>query len=233
MAARTFITICTNNTYMKGVLLLKKSLEKTNSIYSLLCLVPNTFSNENVKVLENNNIIVKIIANEFIVDNDIVNRNKEGGNTHWTETFFKLNIFGLVEYEKIVFLDSDMLVVENIDELFELPHMTCCAAGKLYPGNENWIRPNSGLMVIEPSFETFEKIKNTYLKKSVKTFYGDQEVIQECYPEWPGKNELHLSEHYNLFYHYADYYSKKYNYKFTGGGGGGGGKKNKKKKNFF
>lgn len=33
----------------------------------------------------------------------------------------KLQPFGLVEYERVVQLDSDMLVLENMDELMTLP----------------------------------------------------------------------------------------------------------------
>lgn len=44
MTEKTFVTICTNAAYVKGVLLLKKSLEKTNTKYPLLCVCPNGFS---------------------------------------------------------------------------------------------------------------------------------------------------------------------------------------------
>jgi alpha-N-acetylglucosamine transferase len=115
-----------------------------------------------------------------------------------------------------------MIIIENIDELFGMPHMTSCAAGRLFPGNESWVQLNSGVMVIEPSFDVFDKLKNIFTS-SAKKFYGDQDVIQELYSEWPGDEELHLSEHYNLFYGYADYYSKKYGYDMFGAVGGGGG----------
>ena len=39
-------------------------------------------------------------------------------------TFIKIGLFGkvLAEWRKVVFLDSDMLPVENIDALFDVPH---------------------------------------------------------------------------------------------------------------
>jgi alpha-N-acetylglucosamine transferase len=217
MNERTFITICTNTDYIKGVLMLKKSLEKVNTKYPFLCLFPNTFSDENIEIFERNNINFKFIENKFLIDNDVKNYNIKNGSSHWNETFFKLNVFGLVEYTKVVFLDSDMIVIENIDELFEMPHMTSCAAGKLFPRNEDWIHLNSGIMVIEPSVDILDKIKNIFAS-STRNFYGDQDVIQALYPEWPSHDKLHLSEHYNLFYGYSDYYSKNYNYNFRMGG---------------
>lgn len=42
--------------------------------------------------------------------------------------FFSLEIFRFTKYEKVLFLDSDMIVVQNIEELFGLPgHFYGCA----------------------------------------------------------------------------------------------------------
>jgi alpha-N-acetylglucosamine transferase len=213
MMDKIFLTVCTNDSYVKGVLLLKKSLEKVNTKYPLLCVCPDSFSKKNIRTFENHNIYFEFIENVFTLSCEIKSRNIKNGLPHYNESFFKLNIFGLIKYKKFVYLDSDMIVLENIDELFEMPHMTACAAGRLFPGNENWIQLNSGVMVIEPSADIFDKLKNIYIS-STKNFYGDQDVINELYPEWPNLDELHLTEHYNLFYGYADYYSREYRYDF-------------------
>jgi len=39
-------------------------------------------------------------------------------------------VFGLVQYERIVLLDTDMLVIQNIDELIELQLNGVGAKGK-------------------------------------------------------------------------------------------------------
>lgn len=70
-------------------------------------------------------------------------------------TFIKLGLFGhvLAEWRKVVFIDSDMLPVENIDALFDVPH-------KLAMGEEGDYEFNSGIMVIEtPALDTFAAIK--------------------------------------------------------------------------
>lgn len=39
----------------------------------------------------------------------------------FNETWHKLIVFSLVEYERIVLLDADMIVRRNIDQLMEMP----------------------------------------------------------------------------------------------------------------
>lgn len=72
--------------------------------------------------------------------------------THWCYTFDKLLLWGMTMYEKIVFLDSDMIVLKNIDELFECQDMSAVQTGRfLYP---DWVRLNSRCVVFSPSKAT-------------------------------------------------------------------------------
>ena len=34
-------------------------------------------------------------------------------------TFTKIHVFNMVEYQQVVFLDADTLVLQNVDDLFE------------------------------------------------------------------------------------------------------------------
>lgn len=68
--------------------------------------------------------------------------------------FSKLQIFSLVEYDRVVYLDADMLVTENIDEL-------CTCRGKYCVVMENTFF-NTGMMVVEPNEVLFyDLIKKT------------------------------------------------------------------------
>lgn len=51
----------------------------------------------------------------------VENRNKQKlQNRPWfNTTFSKLHVFGLTEFDKIVYLDADLLLLSNIDELFD------------------------------------------------------------------------------------------------------------------
>ncbi|MBL8976249.1 MAG: hypothetical protein JNK56_36930, partial [Myxococcales bacterium] len=68
-------------------------------------------------------------------------------------SFTKLRAFDLCEYERIVFLDADTIVIRNIDDLFQRPGFA--AAPDFFMPD----RFNSGVMVIDPSRALFERLQ--------------------------------------------------------------------------
>lgn len=64
--------------------------------------------------------------------------------------FTKLQIFTLVDYERVVFLDADMVAAENIDELCSCAAPYCTVVRNTFF--------NSGMLVIEPSMAEYEKM---------------------------------------------------------------------------
>ena len=108
-----------------------------------------------------------------------------------------------MKFDKIVFLDSDMLITSNIDFLFERPDFSACQAGRFL--NPDWIRLNSGLMVIKPNEETLQGLM-TQLPLTLKKYaaegknVGDQDVINDFMPDWNSRVDLHLPECLNMFF---------------------------------
>lgn len=139
----SFVTLLSTESYLPGVLALNESLRRFKSRYPLLVVVSNAIQQSTKNLLEKSGMRVVTCSEGMYVPVEI--KNKSG---HWGNTFDKIFIFGLTDYRKLVYVDSDMIVLRNIDELFEKPHMSAVSAGKfLYP---DWIRLNSGIMVIEP-----------------------------------------------------------------------------------
>lgn len=143
-----YATILSTDSYLPGVLALFESIKRTNTkISDFVVIVNQGIKEETINRLKENGIIVKIMP-KIEAPQEIKGKNKLF--PHWNNTFDKFNIFNLVEYEKLVYLDSDIYVSENIDELFEKPNMSAVIAGKSYPSNKHWNELNSGVMVIEP-----------------------------------------------------------------------------------
>ncbi|CAK8544670.1 unnamed protein product [Lathyrus sativus] len=89
--------------------------------------------------------------------------------------YSKLRIWQLTMYDKIIFIDSDFLVLKNIDGFFAYPQLSASP-------NENVIF-NSGLTVVEPSQCTFEYMMNKTSK--VKPYNGgDQGFVNEVFTWW-------------------------------------------------
>ncbi|KAH7323652.1 nucleotide-diphospho-sugar transferase [Rhexocercosporidium sp. MPI-PUGE-AT-0058] len=121
---RAWVTLLTRSSYIPGVVLLAHSLQSTSR---------NTHLSSSTLQLYQQN------ASQHFA-------------TKFEDTWTKLRIFELFEYERLVFLDADMLVFRNMDELFDMAlpgrdwiaanHCCVCNLDKDEWAPEDWIREN-------------------------------------------------------------------------------------------
>lgn len=215
MRDRIYLTVLSTENYLEGVFVLYNSLKKINTKYPFGVFVSKDIKESTIKILEQQGILIIRDREENIICNRILEKNNKNIDfSYWNNTLDKLKIFNLIEFKKIVYLDSDMIVLKNIDELFEKKHMSAVVAGKSYPGNEEWKDINSGLMVIEPKEGLYEKmVALTPKVLEKKEVIGDQDIIQEFYSFLREKEELSLNESYNIFINYVDYYVRVLKYR--------------------
>lgn len=208
---KVFITVLSTDSYLKGVLLLSESLKNTKSKYRLVVLVTKSISKNSLSVLEHFNIESIVIENEIQVN--LSERNIASSCSHWNNTFEKLQIFNQTQYDKLVYLDSDMFIIENIDELFEKEHLSAVCAGAEIPGNEDWKgNLNSGLIVLSPNKKIYEDLIMLIPKVSnVLVNFGDQDIMKE-YVKSDWSEKLWLDDSYNMFSIYIDWYVKHRSY---------------------
>ena len=201
-----FTTLSTEN-YLPGVIALNQALKNVHSKYPLYALLSNEIS----EVIEEklNKKGIKTIRREKVdLPQEIIDRNRSRAKNRWNYTFDKLNIFELTDFEKIVFIDSDIYVRQNIDSLFDKPHMSA-VIDKHYGPNLTCrcLELTSGVIVVEPrkgQIEKFKEIIKTIIDK--RDAIGDQDILQEYDHEWKNKPELHLKNKYNIFFPYLEYY---------------------------
>ena len=203
---RAYLTVLTSRNYLRGVQLLKHSLDQTNPLYPFYVLLPQNIPADMVRSLEDSGIAC-LYADPF--GDEIINRDNKVD--YWKETLFKLKVFDLTQFDKLVFLDSDMIVLNNLDHLFDHPHMSCVAAGQEL--HADWVDLNSGIMVIEPSHRDYlgleALIDPVYEKKhSLGKGIGDQDIIEAYFSDWKSRPELHLDSRYNTMLGYAGYLRK-------------------------
>ena len=192
----SFVTSLTNADYYPGVHALLKGLRAVGSEHDLLVLIPEAQQHELVPRLKSWGCHIAT-APPVAIKEDL---NAEGH--YWNETFFKIRAAGLTEYQKIIMIDSDMLIRKNIDHLFARPSMTAVAAGKTL--RPDWIQLNTGLVVLEPSNSLFQLLLNSVepavrRKREGGLTAGDQDVFHQAFPDWPNRHDLHLPENYNIF----------------------------------
>lgn len=212
---KIYLTVLSSSNYLKGVLVLYKSLKKVKSKYPLYVLLSDNINYDIELYLKSKGLFTIRVNNKLDVLKKIDDINKKAGNGRWSNTFYKLYIFGLIEFKKIIYLDCDMMVLSNMDELMGKPHMSAVQAGHSKKGNENWIKLNSGLMVIEPDIDLCKNLIRLAEKmiKESRNSIGDQDILHKYYEFWEKNNELILDEKYNVFINYIDYYKNTLGYK--------------------
>jgi alpha-N-acetylglucosamine transferase len=178
MKKYAYVCVLSTDNYLDGALILNENLRELNSKYELLCVVNDRLSEESINTLHRFGIKTK---NTRAIKTNM-------GIGRWNYTFDKLNIFSLVEYDKIVFLDLDLLILKNIDHLFDWDSI---AAGLDMPWHDDEF--NSGVMVIEPNMDLYnDMIEKLYATKY--NYTGDQDFLNDYF----GKNFIALPLKYNL-----------------------------------
>ncbi|KZF23542.1 glycosyltransferase family 8 protein [Xylona heveae TC161] len=112
---KVWTTLITNTAYLSGLLALDYSLKKHKSAYPLVALYTDSFPPEGHAALDARGIAKKRVSYLLpSVHKDYSN------DTRFYDCWSKLTPFSLVEYDRVVQLDSDMIVLQNMDELMEM-----------------------------------------------------------------------------------------------------------------
>lgn len=212
---RSYVTLLSDARYVDGVIVLHRALRAVNSIYPLHCVLSVGVDDE-VKEKISEEGIAYIQLKQHIATSSVIP--KKHCYSHWNNTFDKLQIWGLTQFDKIVFLDSDLLILNNIDSLFEHDPFSGVCAGKSFPGNENWHGINSGVMVLKPDESVMQELID-FIPNVVEVCkredrpMGDQDVLQYYLTEkWDATPSLQLDEGYNVFGDFLNYYIKNLKY---------------------
>lgn len=193
----TYVTLLSTDNFLMGVLMLQWSLKYVHAQYPLFVLCSDSISDASKEVLNKYGIRYQILSSHISYNENMINTDE--GYEHWNHTFDKLFVWSLTQFDKVVYLDSDMQVIRNIDYLFDCLHMSAVRA-------DQWNEPgldklNSGLIVIEPNQVDFEGLCQI-VQSGVVVLpnMGDQDIIRAYYSDWGTHSELTLHPGLNVFY---------------------------------
>ncbi|KAI4345108.1 hypothetical protein L6164_012268 [Bauhinia variegata] len=102
--------------------------------------------------------------------------------------YSKFRLWQLTDYDKIPFIDADLLILRNIDFLLGMPEITAT-------GN-NATLFNSGVMVLEPSNCTFQLLMD-HINEIESYNGGDQGYLNEIFTWWH-----RIPRHMNFLKHF-------------------------------
>ena len=159
-----FVSLATNSRYLKGAYYLYKSLLKVKSKYPFLLLVTDNLTTQDYEYLKSAKIPYKIIEYKAFKQ-----------NSRFKDTINKFEILNLKEYEKIFFIDADVLIIKNIDFLFDLPIDTNLLATERYryPNSDNKDYDLGGeFFIIKPKNINYSDIIN-----EDNNYSNDEEIL--------------------------------------------------------
>ena len=215
-----YVTLLTTEDYFSGVVTMIASLKATQTQVPICCIVTPNISEEMSNSLVETFGVNIIRKNTIECPEQIKSRlNEQPYTPYWQNTFTKLHIFDLTDFDKIVYLDSDLFITSSIDDLFMRPHMSA-VLDSMYlcddradfeiAGDEYFRYFNSGLMVIEPNHKIFEECLEFLEYLPNDRCWGDQNLLSRIFYNWKNKPELKLPLEYNCLVSRANDYSTKY-----------------------
>ncbi|KAL1339505.1 hypothetical protein AAHE18_U042300 [Arachis hypogaea] len=189
-----------NGDYVKGVVGLAKGLRKVKSAYPLVVAVLPDVPEEHRRILESQGCILRQIEPLYPPEN-----HTQFAMAYYVITYSKLRIWEFMEYKKMIYLDGDIQVYENIDELFDVTDgnlyavMDCfcektwshtpqykigycqqCPEKVKWPIEELGQPPslyfNAGMFVFEPSIQTYHDLLAT-LQVTTPTPFAEQDFL--------------------------------------------------------
>lgn len=115
-STKVWTTLITNTAYLSGLLTLDAALKFVGSKYPLIALYTDTFPDEGHAALDARRIPKQRV--EYLLPS----ASKDFSNDpRFYDCWSKLTPFSLTEYDRVIQLDSDMLVLQNMDELMDVP----------------------------------------------------------------------------------------------------------------
>ncbi|PPQ71465.1 hypothetical protein CVT26_011244 [Gymnopilus dilepis] len=203
-----FVTLISSDAYLPGALVQAAALRDIHNDqpsppevpFSTVCLVtPETVDVSTVKRLRK---AFDLVVGVEVLEQDNPAGLKLLGRPDLTTVLTKLHVFRLTQFEKIIFLDADVLPIRPLSHLFTLPYEFSAVPDVGWPDIFN-----SGVLVLTPGEDKFEELSQLMATKP-SWDGGDQGLLNE----WRGDNWHRLSFTYNTTptaaYTYAPAYER-------------------------
>lgn len=196
-----WITYVDNDIYLTSALVLYNSLQSVNTRYPFVILISANYTPPAIS----NNIIIKYV-HPFDKENPLYSSKR------YKACLNKIHIWNEVEYAKVCWLDADVIVMKNIDHVFDIdidkkqiittPGCTCNVFNhpklptqpELCPFNSsNNIYISAGILLTKPNRNLYEELQNLEYNKP----FCEQDVFNEFFKG----NIILLPIVYNYFNH--------------------------------
>jgi len=199
-----YVTLVTNRDYVLGASALLRSLCHSGTSADLVVLYTPGVDESELAVLTA--FGPRLGRCDRLPTSDVFNERHERGRLHKAapftkggkpvfhtplDNFVKLRLWQLTDYDKVVFIDADALVLRNLDKLFGYPEF--CAAPNVYESLKDFHRMNSGVFTAVPSEVTYAAMLARLDQPDAFWRRTDQTFLESFFPDWHG-----LPVYYNM-----------------------------------
>ncbi|QDG77131.1 glycosyltransferase [Labrenzia sp. PHM005] len=196
-SAHAYVTLVTNADYVRGATALLRSLRLSETVADLVVLYTPGVAPEELEVLRE--FSPRLGQCDRLPTSEAFNERHERGRLHKTapftkggkpqfhtplDNFVKLRLWQLRDYDSVVFIDADALVIKNCDKLFGYPEF--CAAPNVYEALGDFHRLNSGVFTAHPNAATFADMLDRLDAPDAFWRRTDQTFLESYFPDWHG-----------------------------------------------
>jgi alpha-N-acetylglucosamine transferase len=197
MARHAYVTLVTNADYALGATALVRSLKLTGTGADVVVMHTGGVSQEALAPVAA--LGARLIEAELLPTSPAFNERHARAKIHADhpftkggkpafhtplDNFAKLRLWELEEYDSVVFIDADAIVIRNVDKLFGYPEFS--AAPNVYETLADFRRLNSGVFVARPSLATFTAMLKKLDAPDALWPRTDQTFLQAFFPDWHG-----------------------------------------------
>ena len=194
---KAYITLLSTNNYLYGAIGLMYSWKATNPKYPFYCIVTKDILPENIAILEA--VGYKIIVEDLYIPHSYLKTLQEyettgnfqvavGNSTAdlqkngWQYAWTKLKAFSYTQFEKLLYIDVDSYILQNLDSVFDSPGWS-----SVCEWDSPWTRIfrfHTAFLLIEPNEQVYQELLQ---------LAEDNPIIKH-----PVTEQLQLSNDYDL-----------------------------------
>ena len=106
-----YVTMCTSKDYVSGALVMAHTLHNTGTTRPLLCMVTKHLDGSDLESLRAGGMSTILV--------DAIPAPVSSNVQEWDIVgYTKLNLWGMSDWDFLVYIDADCLIVGNMDDLF-------------------------------------------------------------------------------------------------------------------